>query len=153
MPQRSLHTPVFDLTVFEHDGAIVALEWGWVDHQDDTPLLREAKIQIDRFFDQGGTQFDLPLKPRGTGFELSVWRKMETIPVGETRSYQDIASAIGSVPRAVGRAAGKNPIPLLIPCHRVLGANGSMTGYSGEGGLDTKQDLLIIEGALPPRLL
>lgn len=153
MPQRSVHTPVFDLTVFEQDGSIVALDWGWVEDQDDTPLLREAKQQIDAFFDEGGIIFDLPLNPHGTAFEKAVWAEMERIPVGQTWTYMDIAKSLGSVPRAVGRAAGKNPIPLIIPCHRVVGANGKMTGYSGEGGLDTKQDLLIIEGAIPPRLL
>lgn len=153
MPQISLHTPLYDMTLFEADGAITALEWGWVEEQDTSSLLIEAKSQIDAFFDEGGRAFDLPLRPQGSKFEHKVWSYMQKIPSGETRSYQALAKEIGSVARAIGRASARNPIPVLIPCHRVIATNGALTGYSGEGGVETKRDLLIIEGALPPRFL
>ena len=90
--------------------------------------------------------FELPLAPRGTVFEGRVWAAMQAIPYGETRSYGDLAGATGSAPRAVGRACGKNPIPIVIPCHRVL-AKAGLGGYSGDGGLATKQRLLAVERA------
>ena len=90
----------------------------------------------------------LPLAPAGSPFEKRVWSAMQKIPYGETRCYGDLASDIRSAPRAVGGACGKNPIPIVIPCHRVL-AKAGLGGYSGAGGLDTKQALLRLEGALP----
>ena len=93
------------------------------------------------------SDFDLPLAPAGTAFEGRVWAAMQAIPYGETRCYGDLAEATGSAPRAVGRACGKNPIPIVVPCHRVLAKTG-LGGYSGDGGLVTKQRLLALEGAL-----
>jgi len=152
MPQLSLHTPIYDITVFEEDEAIVALEWGWAEEQHKTPLLTEAKNQLDSFFDSGIGTFNLPLNPIGTDFERKVWQAMQNIPSGETRSYNDIAKQVGSVARAVGRASGANPIPIIIPCHRVLGSSGKLTGYKGDGGTDTKRALLVLEGALQAEL-
>jgi methylated-DNA-[protein]-cysteine S-methyltransferase len=92
----------------------------------------------------------LPLTPAGTPFQRRVWATLAEIPFGQTRSYGDLARELGSGPRAVGGACGRNPIPLLIPCHRVLTADGHLGGYSGQGGLVTKMQLLRHEGAIPP---
>ena len=100
----------------------------------------EVQKQLDEYFAGERTEFDLPLSEHGTPFELSVWQKLREIPYGETRSYGDIAHELGSVARAVGRANGRNQISIIVPCHRVIGANGSLTGYAG--GLDAKRSLL-----------
>ena len=151
MPHLSLHSPVGDLTVFEVDGAIVALDWGWVTDQQPTPLLERARDQLYSYFDGGLTAFDLPLAPQGTTYCKAVWRALCTIPYGETRTYVDIARAAGGSPRSVGQANGRNPIPLIIPCHRVV-AVGSLGGYSGGDGLDTKRWLLALENPQAPLL-
>lgn len=148
MPQRSLHTPLGDLTVSEEDGAIVALDWGRGRDQSDTPLLRRACDQLQDYFDGLRADFDLPLAPRGTPFQRKVWDALRHIPAGETRSYAEIARQIGCpAPRAIGRANGANPIPILIPCHRVVAADGSLGGYSGGEGQATKRYLLDLERA------
>ncbi len=107
-------------------------------------LTRQAAEAIAAYF-AGDTLACLPLRPAGTAFELAVWQALQRIPYGETRCYSDIAAAIGhpAAVRAVGRAIGKNPILLFIPCHRVLGKDGSLTGFSA--GLDLKQALLALE--------
>jgi methylated-DNA-[protein]-cysteine S-methyltransferase len=148
MPQLSLHSPIGDLTISEEAGAVVALDWGWARDQTETPLLLEAKRQLERYFDGALRHFDLPLAPSGTPFRQKVWDAMQEIPAGETRSYGELAAAVGSAARAVGGACGANPIPVIIPCHRVLAAAGALGGYSGDGGLDTKVALLRLEGAL-----
>lgn len=146
MSQLSCHSPVGDLTVSERDGAIVALDWGWGRDQTETPLLRRAVDQLEAYFDGDLTRFDLPLNPDGSEFERQVWFYMYAIPLGETRRYGDCAKAVNSVARAVGRACGANPIPVIIPCHRIVAANG-LGGFSGAGGLETKTALLRLEGA------
>src|SRR3954451_653766 len=113
-----------------------------------SPLLAEAARQLQAYFDGKLSHFDLPLAPAGSPFEKCVWSAMQKIPYGETRCYGDLAADIRSAPRAVGGACGKNPIPIVIPCHRVL-AKGGLGGYSGAGGLDTKQTLLRLPGGLP----
>jgi methylated-DNA-[protein]-cysteine S-methyltransferase len=148
MPQLSLHSPIGDLTLSEETGTIVALDWGWTRDQTETTLLHEAKRQLERYFDGELRDFDLPLAPAGTPFRQKVWRAMQEIPAGETRSYGELAAAVGSAARAVGGACGANPIPVIIPCHRVLAAAGALGGYSGDGGLETKVALLRLEGAL-----
>lgn len=153
MPQLSLHSPVGDLTLSEEEGFIVALDWGWSPYQEKTPLLEKAAGQLNDYFDGNLTRFDLPLSPAGTEFEQKVWQALEEIPYGKTRSYGDISRQLASHARAIGRACGLNPIPIIIPCHRVLGADGKLHGYSGDGGIDTKQQLLDLEGAGTPRLL
>ena len=146
MPQLSLLTPLGDLTVSEEDGAIVALDWGRGRDQADTPLLRRARDQLQAYFDGERTAFDLPLAPHGTDFQRRVWEALCTIPAGETRTYADIARAVGCrAARAIGQANGANPIPILIPCHRVVAADGSLGGYSGGEGPDTKRYLLAHE--------
>jgi methylated-DNA-[protein]-cysteine S-methyltransferase len=150
MPQLSMHSPVGDLTISEEDGALVAVDWGWGAQQTATPLLLESKRQLERYFDGHPERFDLPLSPAGTPFQQRVWQVMRDIPYGKTITYGDIASRLGSAARAVGGACGRNPLPIIVPCHRVLAAGGRLGGYSGEGGGDTKRMLLHLEGALAP---
>ena len=142
MPQLSLHTPLGEVTISEDGGAIVALDWGRGRDQEATPLLREACDQLQDYFDGKRMSFNLPLAPEGSDFQKRVWAALCAIPPGETRSYADIARTIGSAPRAVGGANGANPIPLIIPCHRVIAADGSLGGYSGGDGPATKRYLL-----------
>ena len=136
-----MHTPIGDLTIFEECGAIVALDWGWVLDQAPTPLLRRTVSQLAAYLDGDLTNFDLPLAPRGTAYQRAVWRALRDIPFGETRSYQEIATTAGGSARSVGQANGCNPIPIIIPCHRVV-ARSHIGGYSGGDGLTTKVWLL-----------
>lgn len=148
MPQLSLHTPLGDLTVSEEDGAIVSLDWGWGRDQTETPLLLEAKAQLHAYFDGERQEFDLPLAPQGTAYQQRLWGALQNIPYGQTISYGALAKQLETGARPVGTACGANPIPIIIPCHRVIGANGSMGHYSGDGGPDTKVSLLRLEGAI-----
>ena len=113
--------------------------------QKDTPLISSAKRQLDEYFQGNRKSFDLPLAPSGTQFQQKVWNALCTIPYGETRSYKEIAAQIQNPKgcRAVGMANNRNPIMIIIPCHRVIGSNGSLVGYAG--GLDIKQWLLAHE--------
>jgi len=147
MPQLSLHSPVGDLTITDEDDAIIALDWGWARDQGDTALLRRAKEQLDDYFDRQRRVFDLPLAPRGTDFQIRVYKAMCGIEFGATKTYGELCADAGGVARAIGTACGSNPIPIIIPCHRVLAANG-LGGYSGQGGVDTKAALLRLEGVL-----
>jgi methylated-DNA-[protein]-cysteine S-methyltransferase len=132
------------LTVTEQDGAIVALDWGWGRDQDETPLLREARDQIEAYLDGERQVFTLPLAPHGTPYRRRVWAALQDIPFGAVRTYADIARIAGGSARSVGQANGDNPIPIIIPCHRVVAANG-LGGYSGGDGLETKRRLLQVE--------
>jgi methylated-DNA-[protein]-cysteine S-methyltransferase len=111
-------------------------------------VLRQAREQLDAYFAGDLRHFDLPLAPRGTRFQLAVWKALRDIPYGETWSYADLARRLDrpTATRAVGAANGRNPLPIVIPCHRVIGADGSLTGYGG--GLPIKRHLLRLEGAL-----
>ncbi|WP_036266343.1 methylated-DNA--[protein]-cysteine S-methyltransferase [Methylobacterium sp. 10] len=113
-------------------------------HRDDAAFA-EARRQLSAYFDGRLTRFDLDLDPRGTPFQLAVWEELTRIPPGETISYGELARRIGrpSASRAVGAANGANPLPIVVPCHRVIGAAGSLTGFAG--GLDTKRWLLALE--------
>ena len=148
MPQISINSPVGPLTIFEFDGVIVALDWGFVEEMETSPVLEDAKAQLADYFAGKRGDFDLPLAPDGTDFQKAVWEAMCKIPAGKTATYKDLATAAGS-PKAfqsVGTACGLNPIPIIIPCHRVLASGDKPGGYSGDGGLETKQALLKIEG-------
>jgi O-6-methylguanine DNA methyltransferase len=118
------------------------------ERNDAAKLARETARQLEAFFAGRLRQFDLPLDLRGTDFQLRVWRELERIPYGQTRSYLQIAESIGSPKaiRAVGAANGANPIPIVVPCHRVIGSSGKLVGYGG--GLPLKKRLLALEGAL-----
>ena len=147
MNSLSISSLVGDLVVDEEGEAIVAIRWADEKTGNGSPLLVEAARQLDAYFAGKLTDFDLPLRPAGSDFEQRVWAAMQKISYGETACYGDLAAVVNSAPRAVGGACGKNPIPIVIPCHRVL-AKAGLGGYSGSGGLKTKQTLLTLEGAL-----
>lgn len=152
MPQISLNSPVGALTVFAFEDQIVALDWGFVEEVESTPVLDEASRQLGAYFAGALDRFDLPLAPDGTDFQKTVWQAMCKIPMGKTATYKELATLAGS-PKAfqsVGTACGLNPIPILIPCHRVLATGDKPGGYSGHGGLETKRALLKIEGVNLP---
>jgi len=141
----SFRSPIGPISVHEKDGRIAVVGWRNVDDPKPTPLLRDAVSQLKAFFARDLTEFDLPLSPEGTDFQKRVWDTMCDIPYGKTWSYGKLASRVGTTARAVGGACGANPIPIIIPCHRVLAANSRAGGYSGWGGLKTKIALLDIE--------
>lgn len=134
------------MTLTEIDGLLTSLEWRWSKEQEETGLLGLAREQLADYFDGHLTEFKLPLAPLGTPFQHKVWRAMCDIPYGEVRSYGELAKALKTGPRPVGMACARNPLPVFIPCHRVVGANGTLTGYSGGNGLATKDFLLGLEG-------
>jgi len=118
-----------------------------------SPVLRATAAQIREYFSGRRRAFDLPLRPQGTPFQRDAWEALRRIPYGETRSYGEQAVAVGraGAARAVGAANARNPIVIVIPCHRVIGGDGSLTGFAA--GLSRKQELLRLEGALPRQLL
>jgi methylated-DNA-[protein]-cysteine S-methyltransferase len=147
------------ICVVDEDGAVVRIAFSHgrdaqkistLELIEDSGRTAEVRRQLDEYFAGKREEFDLPLAPRGTPFELSVWDELRRIPFGETRSYADIARALGkpAATRAVGRANGANPIPIVVPCHRVIGSNGSLTGFGG--GLEAKARLLELEGRILP---
>lgn len=146
MPRICIDTQFGRLCVEECDGAIVRLTWGGEEDAPDAPLLREAASQLQAYDQRRLQQFDLPLRVGGSDFQRKVCDAMLSIPFGETRTYGHIASELGYSAQAVGQGCGANPIPVIIPCHRVLGANG-LGGFSGGGGIETKVALLRHEGA------
>ncbi len=146
MPQIAFTSPIGPLALFEQDGAIVALDWGWLPENEESPLLLTARTQLEEYFAGTRRHFELPLAPSGTVFQRKVWAALERIPFGATRSYGDLARQLGTAPRPVGGACGRNPIPVIIPCHRVLAGGGGLGGYSGIDGIETKEFLLRLEG-------
>jgi methylated-DNA-[protein]-cysteine S-methyltransferase len=118
----------------------------WVE---DPAAFTDAARQLDEYFAGTRRTFELPLDPAGTAFQLAVWEQLRTIPSGTTTTYGDIAARVGKphASRAVGAAIGRNPIGIIVPCHRVVGSSGALTGYAG--GMDRKIALLTLEGALP----
>jgi len=147
-PQLSLHTPVGDLTLSEDGGAIVAVDWGWAPVQTETALLKRARKQLQQYFDSDRREFDLPLNPAGTPLQNKIWAGMVAIPYGATLAYGELGRRVDTIARVVGNACSANPLPILIPCHRVLAAGGKLGFYSGDGGVDTKVALLRLEGSL-----
>ncbi|HTZ92815.1 MAG TPA: methylated-DNA--[protein]-cysteine S-methyltransferase [Streptosporangiaceae bacterium] len=151
-------SPIGPLTLVAEDGQLTALYMEAQQHRPDEDALglpgdpadapfAEAARQLSGYFAGQLTEFDLPLAPTGTAFQRQVWAALQTIPYGQTWSYGQLADKIGrpTAVRAVGLANGKNPIALVIPCHRVIGSDGSLTGYGG--GLDRKRFLLGLESA------
>ena len=120
-------------------------------HGGDNAILQATEAQLAEYFAGTRTRFDLPLAPRGTEFQLRVWQALARIPHGSTSTYAEQARAIGSpdAVRAVGAANGRNPLPIVLPCHRVIGTDGALVGFGG--GLPVKEFLLRLEGALPTR--
>ncbi len=137
------------MAVFAQDDAIVGVKWG-VGGQSSSAILRRASLQIEQYFSGEIIKFDLPLRVNGSQFQKDVCAVMSGIPFGETITYGDIAKRLNVPAQAVGQACGGNPIPLIIPCHRVLGATG-LGGFSGGGGgingIELKVQLLRHEGA------
>ena len=148
MEMLCLKSPVGDITLFCEDGNIVALDWGRgldAPRTSDDPVLNQSAEALKAYFKTGTEAFkDLPLAPQGSPFQKRVWRQMRTIDAGQVKTYGQVAKTLKSSPRAVGNACGANPIPILIPCHRIVGGS-SLGGYSGDGGLDTKRTLLRLE--------
>lgn len=140
----TLHTSLGPISVREDQGIIAALNWHAADH-DATPLEQEALRQLDQYFARERTLFDLPLD-YGTGLHEQVRRAMSAIPQGETHTYGDLARDLKVPAQSIGQACGANPVPILIPCHRILGAH-SLGGFSAKGGVETKVWLLKHEGA------
>ena len=143
--KRALASPFGPLTLVEEEGLITRLSWGG-EGQDETPLLSEAARQLAAYFAGGWrAPFDLPMAFQ-PGLAGDVQRAMCAIPMGETRTYGDLSKMIGAPAQAIGQACGANPIPILIPCHRILSATG-LGGFSAPGGIETKVALLRHEGA------
>ncbi|MBK6736676.1 MAG: methylated-DNA--[protein]-cysteine S-methyltransferase [Haliea sp.] len=166
MNMQYLDSPIGTLRLLSNGSQLVRIEFEnhygddtAHDTGDDTcvecsdPALAACAQQLREYFTRRRRQFDLPLAAAGTTFQRSVWQALAAIPYGELRSYRDIAQVIGnpSAVRAVGAANGRNPLPIVVPCHRVIGSNGSLTGFAG--GLDIKTYLLELEGALSASLL
>ncbi len=152
MRYDSFDTPIGMLTLVAGDRGLQRIIFGHAaqaDWRHDPDALAEAREQLQDYFDGHRRHFDLRLAPHGTLFQLSVWRSLGEIPFGQTRSYGEIAGAIGRprAVRAVGAANGRNPLPIVLPCHRVIGSDGSLTGYAG--GLEIKRCLLAHEGVSP----
>ena len=148
MPAFTMQSPIGLLTIEETDGAITALRFGGETvSPPPTRLLQRAAQQLTEYFAARRRRFDLPLRPQGTAFQQAAWSALCAIPYGQTRTYAQQAAAIGNPKacRAVGMANHCNPLPLFIPCHRVIGAGGKLTGYAG--GLAVKRFLLELEQA------
>ncbi len=145
----SFPTPLGALTLFSEHDALIAIETGRVpDSVDNDPLLNEARDQLNAYFDGTLQTFDLPLAPEGPPRRREIWHAMIDIGYGQTRTYGAFAKDVKSSARAVGGACAANPIPIIIPCHRVLAADGKMGGYSFANGSESKRQLLMLEGAL-----
>jgi methylated-DNA-[protein]-cysteine S-methyltransferase len=164
----TFRSPIGLLAIRACGGALVALDWieeDWIEEdrrdddgrdashrrrtQADAPLLRRTRAALAAYFNGRAGDFDLPCAPAGTPFQRRVWAELRRIPFGATVTYGALARRVGSSPRAVGNACGANPLPIVIPCHRVLGAGGALGGYSGFGGTATKAWLLAHESREP----
>lgn len=144
-------SPVGILQLVSNEKHLLELNWQCAHRQLSTSnhavaILTAAADELSQFFSGARRNFSVPLQPHGTGFQLSVWSELQKVGWGETCTYREIAERLGKPKgfRAVGGAVGRNPIPIFIPCHRIVGANGALTGFSG--GLDNKQILLGCEG-------
>ena len=141
-------TPVGRLCIGEENGSITRVTWTQLPKnylQEETALILQCKNQLDEYFIGERKSFDLPLAPKGTEFQKKVWDALKEIPYGETRTYGEIAEMVGNpkAARAVGMANNRNPIAIIVPCHRVVGANGKLVGYAG--GMEQKEKLLHLE--------
>ena len=148
--QYSYETALGSVTFVEEDGALLAIttQHTYEGERLETPLIQEAYRQLTEYLMGKRKRFDLPLNPRGTEFQQQVWKALCDIPYGGTRSYKQIAEAIGNpkAVRAVGMANNRNPLLIVIPCHRVIGANGKLVGYGA--GIAMKEYLLKLEKSL-----
>lgn len=142
------NTPVGKLCIGERNDAITRVTWQQLPKEwvlEETELIRKCKQELDEFFEGKRKTFNLPLAPEGTAFQKKVWDALREIPYGQTRTYKDIAIAVDSPKgfRAVGMANNKNPIAIIVPCHRVIGSNGKLVGYAA--GMEIKTWLLALE--------
>ncbi|MFY2558665.1 methylated-DNA--[protein]-cysteine S-methyltransferase [Corallococcus terminator] len=155
---RHIESPVGALLLAGNDEGLRLIEFHTPRHpmrrsedwqEGDHAVLRDTQKQLDEYFAGKRRGFELPLAPQGTQFQRQVWLELANIPFGGTISYAELALRLDrpTATRAVGAANGRNPIPIVLPCHRVIGSNGSLTGFGG--GLPTKQFLLRLEGAMP----
>ena len=148
--QYSYETKLGSVTIVEEDGALLAITTHrtYEGIKQETPLINEAYRQLSEYLLGERKHFDLPLNPQGTVFQQQVWKALCDIPYGETRSYKQIAEAIGNpkAVRAVGMANNRNPLLIVVPCHRVIGANGKLVGYAA--GIEKKEFLLKLEKSL-----
>jgi len=143
--EHAVASPLGPLTLIADAVGITALEWR-DGRQDGTPVLRQAAMQLSEYFAGKRQDFTVPIRLTCSDFQRNVCAAMSAIPFGETRIYGELAEQLGVPAQAIGQACGGNPLPILIPCHRVLGASG-LGGYSGDGGIETKVWLLRHEGA------
>ena len=147
MTAKTVYTPLGSLVLNDHENHIVDLSWNAEHfHEQQSPVLEHAAEEIEAYFNQDLTKFTVPTAFKtGTAFQQKVWQAIAEIPFGETVTYGELAKELGTSPRALGTACDKNPVPLIIPCHRVVGDNGKLTGYSGGDGTLTKRVLLGFE--------
>ena len=155
---KKIKSPIGTLTLYANDKGLRAIEWPHEQRKalklpkavkaDEHKILLSAAKQLSEYFGGKRKFFNIPLSMEGTEFQKSVWMALQSIPFGETRSYGELAKQIRNpkASRAVGAANGRNPLSIIVPCHRVIGANGSLTGFAG--GLDIKESLLKLEGSL-----
>lgn len=152
MPTIRIDSPIGKLAIVSRDGKLVRVSWGGAPaagaEDVPTPLLAEAARQMAAYFAGSLQEFNLPLSPAGNPQQQEVFAAMQAIPYGRTRTYGEIAKDINMLPNEVGQGCAANPIPVIIPCHRVLAAEG-LGGYSGAGGVETKIALLKLEGGYP----
>ena len=150
--RAAMDSPLGTILLTEENGCLTAVEFVGNEpaYCDDSPLLRKAMQQLTEYFSGNRREFDLPLAPEGTDFQKRCWAELQKIPYGQAISYGEEARRLGrpTACRAVGGANGRNPIPVIIPCHRVIAADGSLGGFSG--GLDIKRKLLALEGIAIP---
>lgn len=154
---RRIESPIGPLLIASDERGLCNIEFRQSSHPADrgtwqggnSPVLDATEKQLGQYFSGKRRAFDLPLSPHGTDFQRRVWKALQTIPYGQTISYAELARRVGNpkASRAVGLANGRNPLSIIVPCHRVIGADGSLTGYGG--GLAIKAFLLRLEGALP----
>lgn len=147
MPQLSFHSPLGALTLSEEEGQIVSLDEGWGRDQSETPLLLKVRDMMQDYFDGEAVDFQsIPLMLDGTAYQERVWAALRAIPHGQTRTYADLAKTVGGSPQSIGQAVARNPLLILVPCHRVLPSHGKSYGdYSGFEGADSKAFLLELE--------
>ncbi len=152
MNQIVVVSPIGPLEIIEENGAISFLKFGRTRSyvSEGTALLMEAKEQLQNYFNRHSVDFDLPLAPAATLFQEKMRAYMLAIPAGETRSYGEAAEFLSSAPRSAGQACRLNPIPVIVPCHRIIAADGQLRGYSGGKGLQTKRFLLNLETKKTP---
>ncbi len=155
--RKTISSPIGPITLIANDSALVCLTWGQdlaeisedlrsATETKDNPILSRAQVQLKEYFSGKRFSFDIPLEPKGTEFQKQVWQQLLQIPYGQHISYGEQAKRVGrpKAARAVGGANGKNPIGIIIPCHRVIGVSGHLTGFAG--GLNIKTQLLALEG-------